>query len=94
MRFSPAAPDAPRVAVVGSASRPGERLGARAPRGTRDRRGRPTRAGGLLMYGIPNMKLPKDVVERRVALMRELGIEFRLETDASEADGRGAACRL
>ena len=44
------------------------------------------RAGGLLMYGIPNMKLPKDVVERRVALMRELGIEFRLETDASEAD--------
>ena len=44
------------------------------------------RAGGLLMYGIPNMKLHKDVVERRVALRRERGIEGRLETDASEAD--------
>lgn len=29
------------------------------------------RPGGLLMYGIPNMKLPKWVVERRVDLMRE-----------------------
>ena len=44
------------------------------------------RAGGLLMYGIPNMKLPKDVVERRVGLMRELGIEFWLETDAARPD--------
>ena len=32
---------------------------------------REDRVGGLLMYGIPNMKLEKSVVERRVALMRK-----------------------
>lgn len=35
------------------------------------------RAGGLLMYGIPNMKLDKSVVERRVHLMEEEGITFK-----------------
>ena len=34
------------------------------------------RAGGLLIYGIPNFKLEKDVVERRTKLLRESGIEF------------------
>ncbi|MBP03132.1 MAG: glutamate synthase, partial [Rhodospirillaceae bacterium] len=34
------------------------------------------RIGGLLMYGIPNMKLDKAVVERRVELLRNEGIEF------------------
>ena len=33
--------------------------------------------GGLLMYGIPNMKLDKDVVRRRVALMKKEGVRFR-----------------
>ena len=37
---------------------------------------RADRLGGLLMYGIPNMKLDKDVVERRVQLMRDAGVEF------------------
>ncbi|MCH7726273.1 MAG: glutamate synthase subunit beta, partial [Planctomycetes bacterium] len=37
---------------------------------------RADRIGGLLMYGIPNMKLEKDVVNRRVNLLREEGIEF------------------
>ena len=37
---------------------------------------REDRLGGLLMYGIPNMKLGKDKVERRVNLLREEGIEF------------------
>jgi glutamate synthase (NADPH/NADH) small chain len=37
---------------------------------------RADRIGGLLMYGIPNMKLDKDVVERRVDLLRESGVEF------------------
>ena len=37
---------------------------------------RADRIGGLLMYGIPNMKLDKDVVERRISLMRESGIKF------------------
>ncbi|PTK05487.1 glutamate synthase, partial [Mammaliicoccus sciuri] len=33
-------------------------------------------SGGLLMYGIPNMKLDKDVVRRRIKLMEEAGITF------------------
>ncbi len=37
---------------------------------------RDDRIGGLLMYGIPNMKLGKDVVERRVNLLRNSGVEF------------------
>jgi glutamate synthase (NADPH/NADH) small chain len=38
---------------------------------------RDDRIGGLLMYGIPNMKLDKSQVERRVALMAAEGIEFK-----------------
>ena len=34
------------------------------------------RAGGLLIYGIPNFKLEKHVVERRTKLLEEGGIEF------------------
>ena len=34
------------------------------------------RIGGLLRYGIPNMKLEKQVIDRRVNLMEEEGIEF------------------
>ena len=37
---------------------------------------RADRIGGLLMYGIPNMKLDKKIVERRVNLMRDEGVEF------------------
>ncbi len=37
---------------------------------------RDDRIGGLLMYGIPPMKLEKEMVERRVKLLREEGIEF------------------
>lgn len=35
------------------------------------------RPGGLLMYGIPNMKLDKSIVERRVKLMETEGVVFR-----------------
>lgn len=41
---------------------------------------RADRIGGLLMYGIPNMKLGKDVVERRINLLREEGITFVTRT--------------
>ena len=34
------------------------------------------RLGGLLMYGIPNMKLDKKIIERRIQLMKEEGITF------------------
>ena len=38
---------------------------------------RDDRVGGLLMYGIPNMKLEKPIIDRRVALLKEEGVEFR-----------------
>ena len=34
-------------------------------------------AGGLLRYGIPNFKLNKAVIDRRIRLLEEEGIEFR-----------------
>jgi glutamate synthase (NADPH/NADH) small chain len=34
------------------------------------------RAGGLLIYGIPNFKLEKHVVERRTKLLKDGGIDF------------------
>ncbi|HEY1710054.1 MAG TPA: NAD(P)-dependent oxidoreductase [Rhizomicrobium sp.] len=37
------------------------------------------RAGGLLIYGIPNFKLEKEVVQRRVARLEEGGIKFKLD---------------
>ena len=37
---------------------------------------RADRIGGLLMYGIPNMKLDKNVVQRRIDLMAAEGVEF------------------
>jgi glutamate synthase (NADPH/NADH) small chain len=38
---------------------------------------RDDRVGGLLMYGIPNMKLGKSIVERRLNLLAAEGVEFR-----------------
>ncbi|MDP1932957.1 MAG: glutamate synthase subunit beta [Gammaproteobacteria bacterium] len=42
---------------------------------------REDRIGGLLMYGIPNMKLEKGVVERRVKLLEEEGVKFVVNAD-------------
>ncbi len=39
------------------------------------------RAGGLLIYGIPNFKLEKYVVERRTNLLKKSGIKFQLNTE-------------
>ncbi len=39
------------------------------------------RVGGLLMYGIPNMKLEKTVIERKVNIMKAEGIEFITNAD-------------
>jgi glutamate synthase (NADPH) small chain len=41
---------------------------------------RADRVGGLLMYGIPNMKLEKTVVSRRTDLMTAEGVEFVVNT--------------
>jgi glutamate synthase (NADPH/NADH) small chain len=37
---------------------------------------RDDRVGGLLMYGIPNMKLEKHIIERKVKIMEEEGVSF------------------
>ncbi len=42
---------------------------------------REDRVGGLLMYGIPNMKLEKRFVQRRADLMAAEGVEFRTSCD-------------
>ena len=52
------------------------------------------RIGGLLMYGIPNMKLDKSIIERRVKLMEAEGVSFVTNTavglsGAGNADASG-----
>ena len=42
------------------------------------------RAGGILAYGIPNMKLPKELVQRRIDLMTDEGVTFVTGLDASD----------
>ena len=39
------------------------------------------RAGGLMIYGIPNFKLEKHIVHRREMLLRDAGITFVLDTN-------------
>lgn len=38
-------------------------------------------AGGLLRYGIPNFKLNKKIIDRRVDVMQRSGIEFQFNTE-------------
>lgn len=45
---------------------------------------REDRPGGLLMYGIPNMKLEKSVVQRRLDKMTAEGVEFRTGADVGK----------
>ena len=45
---------------------------------------RSDRVGGLLRYGIPNMKLDKRIIDRRVALMEKAGIEFKCGVDVGK----------
>lgn len=40
--------------------------------------------GGLLRYGIPNFKLNKSVIDRRLALLEEEGIEFKNNTEVGK----------
>lgn len=42
------------------------------------------RPGGLMMYGIPNMKLDKGFVERRVELMKASGVQFVYNTEVGK----------
>ena len=45
---------------------------------------RSDRPGGLLRYGIPNMKLEKSVIDRRIRIMEEEGVKFVLNTDVGK----------
>ena len=45
---------------------------------------REDRVGGLLMYGIPNMKLDKEIVARRVKLMEAEGVTFVTNADVGK----------
>ncbi|MGI9250868.1 MAG: glutamate synthase subunit beta [Pseudohongiellaceae bacterium] len=50
---------------------------------------RDDRIGGLLMYGIPNMKLEKAVVDRRVNLLREEGVKLVVNSDVGGSGANG-----
>ena len=46
---------------------------------------RDDRIGGLLMYGIPDFKLEKEIIERRVRQMTEEGVVFKAGVDVGKA---------
>ncbi len=45
---------------------------------------RKDRIGGLLRYGIPNMKLDKSLIDRRIALMEKAGVHFVVNADVGK----------
>lgn len=45
---------------------------------------REDRLGGLLMYGIPNMKLDKKIIDRRIDVMKQVGIAFKTNCDVGK----------
>ena len=45
---------------------------------------REDKVGGLLRYGIPNMKLEKQYIDRKLAVMEEEGVEFRLSCNVGK----------
>lgn len=47
---------------------------------------RSDKAGGLLMYGIPDMKLEKSVVQRRITLLEKSGVEFKLNQNINNKE--------
>ncbi|HIW74140.1 MAG TPA: glutamate synthase subunit beta [Firmicutes bacterium] len=71
-----------RVAVIGSGPAGlacADRLNKRGHRVTVYEKN--DRVGGLLRYGIPNMKLDKAVIDRRVELMKAEGVRFLTGVD-------------
>ena len=54
---------------------------------------RSDRIGGLLIYGIPNMKLDKKVVQRRIDLMGEEGIIFKTNIEVGKSFAVAELCK-
>lgn len=50
---------------------------------------REDKPGGLLMYGIPNMKLDKKIIDRRINLMQAEGVKFVLGADVGKEGKTG-----
>ncbi|WP_224249874.1 glutamate synthase subunit beta [Hyalangium gracile] len=48
---------------------------------------RDDRLGGLLRYGIPDFKMEKGILDRRLAIMEAEGVEFRTGVDVAKAPG-------
>lgn len=46
---------------------------------------RSDRVGGLLMYGIPNMKLEKQIIERKISVMEAEGVTFVTNADVGKS---------
>ncbi len=53
-----------------------------------------SRIGGLLRYGIPDFKMEKSHIDRRVAQMQAEGVEFRVNTLVGELPKDGPAARV
>ena len=47
---------------------------------------RADRIGGLMMYGIPNMKLDKSIIDMRIEIMEQEGIKFHTNTNIGGND--------
>jgi glutamate synthase (NADPH/NADH) small chain len=45
---------------------------------------RSDRVGGLLMYGIPNMKLEKHIIERKINIMKAEGVQFKTSVNVGK----------
>lgn len=45
---------------------------------------RSDRLGGLLMYGIPNMKLDKSVIDRRIDILKQEGVNFQCNVNVGK----------
>ncbi len=78
-----AAPKPPRVRTGKSVAVVGSGPSGLAVADQLNRRGhtvtvfeRSDRVGGLLMYGIPNMKLEKHIIDRKIKVMEEEGVTF------------------
>ena len=51
-------------------------------------------AGGLLRYGIPNFKLNKAIIDRRIKLLEAVGIEFKYGVEAFPSPSKGGGVEI